>query len=251
MTSYSTVSSSCSAVRADSTSERCSSVPAVAAAGAPAHLVVFDVLEHRGRSVMRNPQHERWDLLVSLFARPDLHAPFTLISCTRDRAEALEWFDPAYAAVRIEGIVVKTADGSCLPGERGGSWGKIRAYDTAEGVIAGVTGRPHSPTTLLLGRHDSAGRLRLVARTTPLAAVDRAQVGPLLTPVGPGHPWHGVTFTAAWGSRNPLDFTPVEPAHVAEFRTDSAIDVGRSGVGRHRHPVRYLRLRGDVDADSV
>jgi hypothetical protein len=82
-------------------------------------------------------------------------------------------------------------------------------------------------------------------------AVDRAQLGPLLTPAGPGHPWHGVTFTAAWGSRDPLEFTPVEPTTVAEFRTDSAIDADRSGVARHRHPVRYLRLRSDVDADSV
>lgn len=222
-----------------------------AAAGAPAHLVVFDVLEHRGRNVMRHPQHERWDLLVELFTRRALHAPFTLISCTRDRTEALKWFDPAYAAVGIEGIVVKTAGGSYRPGERSGSWSKVRAYDTAEGVITGVTGRPHAPNTLLLGRHDPAGRLRLVARTTPLTAVDRAQLGPLLTPAGPGHPWHGVTFTAAWGNRDPLEFTPVEPTTVAEFRTDSAIDADRSGIARHRHPVRYLRLRSDVDADSV
>lgn len=41
---------------------------------------------------------------------------------------------------------------------------------------------------MTLGRHGPAGRLHLVARTAPLSAADRAQLGPLLTPAGPGHP---------------------------------------------------------------
>jgi ATP-dependent DNA ligase len=223
-----------------------------AAAVHPAHVAVFDVLEHRGDSLMGRPQQERWDLLVELFARRALHAPWTLISSTRDRNEATAWFESVYATVGIEGVMVKTAGGLYRPGERTGAWSKVRAYDTAEALVAGVTGRPSAPTTLLLGRHGPAGRLHLVARTAPLSATDRGQLGPLLTPAGPGHPWQDVTFSASWGSREPLEFTPVQPVLAVEFRTDSAVDPVRGGVpGRHRHPVRFLRLRTDVEADSL
>ncbi|MEU7913711.1 ATP-dependent DNA ligase [Microbispora bryophytorum] len=80
---------------------------AAAAARHPAHLVVFDIFERRDRTLMRYPQHERWDVLAALFARQALHAPWTLISCTHDRDRDERWFDPAYAAVGIEGVVVK------------------------------------------------------------------------------------------------------------------------------------------------
>ncbi|GAB3895694.1 hypothetical protein GCM10027612_48850 [Microbispora bryophytorum subsp. camponoti] len=58
---------------------------AAAAARHPAHLVVFDIFERRDRTLMRYPQHELWDVLAALFARRALHAPWTLISCDRDR----------------------------------------------------------------------------------------------------------------------------------------------------------------------
>ncbi|MCF3960449.1 ATP-dependent DNA ligase [Streptomyces fuscigenes] len=223
-----------------------------AAVAHPAHVVVFDVLEHRGRSLLGRLQAERWELLVELFARRALRAPWTLISCTHDREQAAGWLEPVYASVGIEGVMIKTVGGVYRPGERTGAWSKVRAYDTTEALVAGVTGRPSAPTTLLLGRHGPGGRLCLVARTTPLAATDRALLGALLTPAGPGHPWQDVRFSASWGSREPLEFTPVEPEHAVEFRTDSAVDPARGGgPGRHRHPVRFLRLRTDMDPETL
>jgi ATP-dependent DNA ligase len=99
---------------------------AAAAATAPAHLVVFDALEHRGRALLGEPLGERWDLLVDVFERRSLHAPWTLVPCTRDLTVALGWFDPAWGEAGIEGVVVKPATSTYRPGERV-SWSKVRA----------------------------------------------------------------------------------------------------------------------------
>ncbi|MET9694481.1 hypothetical protein ABZY81_39765 [Streptomyces sp. NPDC006514] len=68
-----------------------------------------------------------------------------------------------------------------------------------------------------------------------------------LTPAAPGHPWEGVRFSTAWGSRDVLDTTLVQPALVAEVSADRAIDHG----GVFRHPFRFLRLRLDVGLEDV
>ncbi|MEU6521109.1 hypothetical protein [Streptomyces sp. NPDC046978] len=53
-------------------------------------------------------------------------------------------------------------------------------------------------------------------------------------------------FTASWGSREPLDITLAAPRLVAEIDADTAMD-----RGAWRHPVRYLRLRDDIDPSDV
>ncbi|MEU9190062.1 hypothetical protein AB0D14_37130, partial [Streptomyces sp. NPDC048484] len=102
-------------------------------------------------------------------------------------------------------------------------------------MIGAVTGTPTSPSTLLLARYNAAGRLRLMARTTPLATTVRRDLGAQLRPAGPGHPWHGRRFSAGWGTRSELELHPVHPEVVVEFLADTAVD-----DGRYRHPVRFL-----------
>ncbi|MFF9458072.1 hypothetical protein [Streptomyces flaveolus] len=116
----------------------------------------------------------------------------------------------------------------------------------AEGIIGAVTGSAHAPRGLLLGRLDAAGRLRLVARSTPLSRNAAAELGAVLRPAGVEHPWWGREFSAGWGTKDLLVFQPVVPYLVAEVDADTALD-----LGRHRHPVRYLRLRDDMDAGDV
>jgi hypothetical protein len=60
------------------------------------------------------------------------------------------------------------------------------------------------------------------------------------------HPWHGMRLTAGWGSRDLLDFTPVQPVHVVAFAGDVAID-----DGRWRRPVRLLHHQPDTDLGEV
>ncbi|MFE6022752.1 hypothetical protein ACFQ6O_40610 [Streptomyces sp. NPDC056441] len=75
----------------------------------------------------------------------------------------------------------------------------------------------------------SSGRC---ARTRPTSSED-------LAAASPEHPWTGVKFSSAWGSREVLDAVLVRPDLVAEISADTAID----RVGVYRHPLRYMRLR--------
>ena len=122
----------------------------------------------------------------------------------------------------------------------------MRANTTSEAVIGALTGSLKSPLTLLLGRYDASGDLRLVARTTPLNTAVRRDLGQQLAPAGPEHPWHGRHFSTGWGTRGELEFHPVQPDLVAEFVADTAID-----AGRYRRPVRFMRIRTDLDPTDL
>ncbi|MER6160341.1 hypothetical protein ABT147_33115 [Streptomyces sp. NPDC001868] len=202
-------------------------------------MIVFDVLEADGTEQLARPYRERRAVLEDLFARDVLGAPFTLCPNTTDRATAQDWLDPAWGTAGIEGVVFKGLAQPYLPGRR--AWIKVRAQATSEAVIGGVTGHLKNPLTLLLGRYDEAGVLRLVARTTPLNAAARRDLGRRLAPAGAEHSWHGRHFSAGWGTRGELEYRPVRPDLVVEFVADTAVD-----AGRYRHPVRFLRLRDDL-----
>lgn len=117
---------------------------------------------------------------------------------------------------------------------------------TAEGIIGAVTGTAQAPRGLLLGRLDATGRLRLGARSTPLSRTAAIELGAVLRPAGAEHPWWGREFSAGWGTKELLVFQPVVPEHVAEVDADTALD-----LGRHRHLVRYLRLRDDIAPGDI
>jgi ATP-dependent DNA ligase len=95
-----------------------------AAAERPAYLIVFDVLEAGGTELLARPYRERRAILEDLFAREVLAAPFTLCPATGDRATALDWLDPAWGTVGIEGVVIKGGGQPYLPGRR--AWIKVR-----------------------------------------------------------------------------------------------------------------------------
>ncbi|MFJ9574550.1 ATP-dependent DNA ligase [Streptomyces bacillaris] len=215
-----------------------------AALARPAHLVVFDLLELDGVVLVREPLRRRRAALEDLFAARRLSAPWALCPQTEDRHAALAWLDPAWGAAGIEGVIVKDPQSPYRPGVRG--WSKLKARTTTEAIIGAVTGTVQAPTSLLLGRLDAASRLKLVARTTALARPASAELGARLRPAGPDHPWHGQTFSAGWHTKEPLEFEPVIPEQVAEIAADTAVD-----LGRYRHPVRYLRLRDDMDPSDV
>lgn len=209
----------------------------------PAHVVLFDLLQLRGEELLKAPLCERRRRLEDLVDRRQLAAPWSLCTATDDPAVAARWLEPGWGAVGVEGCVAKARNGRYRPGER--DWIKIRAYESADAVIAGTTGSLHQPATVLLGRWDSGGRLRLVARTVPLTAQLRTELGALLQPAGENHPWRRVRFSAGWG-RGELSFTCVRPCLVAEFEADTATD-----AGRWRHPVRLTRLRPDRNPESL
>ncbi|EGX60654.1 putative ATP-dependent DNA ligase [Streptomyces zinciresistens K42] len=215
-----------------------------AASEKPAHLIVFDVLQIAGAELLELPYSRRRGHLEDLFARHTLKAPFTLCPATTDRRQAQDWLDPSWGTVGIEGVVVKGQSQPVLLDQR--AWVKVRSRTTAEAIIASVTGPVDNPTTLLLGRYDTDGRLRLVARTTPLPTAMRRDLAQRLVLGGPEHPWTGRRFSAGWGTQTELHHQPVRPELVAEFLADTAVD-----AGRFRHPVVFQRVRDDLVPDDI
>ncbi|MBQ0866329.1 ATP-dependent DNA ligase [Streptomyces sp. A73] len=217
---------------------------AAAAAAHPAHFIAFDLLQLGDEVTMARPYRERRALLEEVFTRRDLQPPWALCPMTTDPDRAGEWLDPAWAAVGVEGMVVKGLGQPYRPGERG--WRKLRARATAEAVVGAVTGPVTSPDVLLLGRYDARGELRMVAQSAPVTRTLRRRLGPLLTPAGPGHPWAEARFHSGWGTRDILDHRCVSPEHVVEFEADVAFD-----QGRWRHPVQARRIRPELHPEEI
>jgi ATP-dependent DNA ligase len=217
------------------------------AAEQPAHLIVFDLLQRGATELIAEPYHRRRAQLQELFAERALSSPWSLTPSSTDPAQAEEWLSE-WTAVGVEGIVAKGAAQPYVPGRRG--WLKYRSRRTTEAVVGAVTGTLARPRSLLLGRFDLAGRLRYTGRTTSLNAVLAREVADLLGPPEsdePAHPWEGIRFTAAWGSREPLQTTLTEPALVMEISADISLDA----AGRWRHPVRAVRPRPDMAPGDV
>ncbi|MFF5257175.1 ATP-dependent DNA ligase [Streptomyces leeuwenhoekii] len=159
-------------------------------------------------------------------------------------ATAREWLTSWTRVPGVEGLVIRGTQQRYLPGAR--ALYKVRRRDTTEAVIGAVTGTVRQPQTLVLGRLDAAGTLRSVGRSTPLQPEAPRELADQLTPARPGHPWGGVRLMTSWGSRTPLDVVLVEPALVAEIMVDTALE-----RGAWRHPVRFARLRLDVEIADV
>lgn len=100
---------------------------------------------------------------------------------------------------------------------------------------------------MFAGQYDQAGELVIVGRTGPLSPAQSRQLGVLLSPARPGHPWPDEITAYPWGGRDAAKpLTKVEPNVVAEVAVDSATQ-GRQS----RHLMRYLRVRLDLAPADV
>jgi len=218
----------------------------------PAHLVAFDLLrDGRGVELLDQSLTTRRAKLHRLLRG----APSQIVICphTGDRAIALRWLRDLGVA-GVEGIVIKPAASPYRPGSP--MWTKVRARDTAEYVIGGVTGALEHPVTLLLGRFDDHGVLRYAGQTHPVKAEHRQDLARTLRGLpfrgpGAGHPWPcplPPAWTGNFADRQPLPFIPVEPAVVAEVEVDTALD---GPFGRVRHHGRLVRIRLDLHPNDV
>ncbi|GAA2159662.1 ATP-dependent DNA ligase [Actinomadura napierensis] len=213
----------------------------------PCHYVVFDVLEAGGTDYRPRPLAERREALERLLADVPDASLVVLCPQMRDAGEARLWFE-ILPAQGIEGLVVKAATGRYREGKRG--WWKVKHRTTTEAVIGGVTGSIDAPQTLILGRYEQSGRLRVVARSAPLTPATAQAVAALLRPAGDEHPWPA-ELPAGWaggmpGAEKPTPYVRVVPDLVAEISVDAATE-----HGRWRHSVRYLRIRAELRPTDV
>ncbi|GGP84539.1 ATP-dependent DNA ligase [Streptomyces calvus] len=217
---------------------------ALAAARArPAHLVVFDLMRRGSTDLTPCPYSRRRAALEELFAERRLTAPLTLCPSTTDPDTAREWL--TWTSAGLEGLCFKPLRAPYRAGAR--AWGKYKVRATEDAVVGAVTGPVTAPRTLLLGRYDTAGRLRYTGRTTTLPRTTGTALAELLTSTEAAHPWTGQTFTARWGTREALSVHLVRPDLVVEVE----VDVARDAAGRWRHPARLHRTRPDLTPDDT
>ncbi|QIP74726.1 ATP-dependent DNA ligase [Streptomyces sp. VN1] len=209
----------------------------------PAHYVAFDLLRLEGTDTTTWPYWRRRAALERLFAEHQLTAPWALCPSTTDPDTVREWLTN-WTAVGVEGVVYKRLESTYQPVR---AWRKYKARHTEDAIVGAFTGSPAAPRTLLLGRYDTAGRLRYVGRSTTLPQASGRTVAGFLTQAGDRHPWAGRSFSSGWGSRESLHVTLVVPELVVEV----GVDVARDGAGRWRHPVSWHRSRPDLSPIDV
>ncbi len=217
---------------------------AAVAASVPIRLLLFDVLEVDGTSVMAEPYRARRARLAELAGRVPGVPVEVPPSADGTPAEALD----ESRMLGLEGIVAKRPGSAYRPGARTDEWVKLKITRTQEVVIGGYR----------RGVGTRAGRIRSLLVGIP----------------GEGGPEHGLEYAGRVGSglrEKDLDrllatFTETEQADVPFLdvpAADAADAVwvrpelvgeiefsGWTGTGVARHP-RWRGIRSDVDPEDV
>lgn len=214
------------------------------ARGVQVYLMAFDVLARDGRD-LRPESYERRRAILRQVVGDDGPGRVQLVPSTVSCDEASEWLDPAYGDVGVEGVVLKPLRRAYRSGRSSG-WLKLRHVVTSEAVVAGVTGSRARPAALVLARRDpTSRRWRIVGLTTPVSAALRAELAPSLRFAGVPKRLPGLCARSSTGEQR--QYWPVHREVVVEIATDGTVDAGVC-----RHPVRAVRVRGDLaPADLV
>jgi ATP-dependent DNA ligase len=209
----------------------------------PASYAAFDVLAVAGRDVRMLPFRDRRTLLEELAAA--WAPPLNLSPVTRDPEQAGVWFSTLTAA-GIEGLVIK-GDGQLYEGGKR-LWLKVKRRGSIDVVCGAVLGSITRPAALVVGL-PLGGKLGIVGATSQLSAAAARSLSGVLRPAGPGHPWPTEVprgyLERFSENREPVKLTLVEP-----FVVEVSADVAWSGWA-FRHPVRFLRLRPEMDPEEV
>jgi len=208
------------------------------AAANPAELMLFDLLELGGTSLLDQPLAKRREALQRFFARnavPGMH----LSPVTIDRDAALAWLEQSGGA--LDGVIAKRLDLAYRSGER--AMIKVKQQRTADCVVGGFryAEKKKEVGSLLLGLYDDEGLLDHVGFTSAIPAKDRpaltTKLEKLIQPPGftgsaPGGP-------SRWNSARTTQWQPLKPLLVVEVRYDQVT------ARRFRHGTGFLRWRPD------
>jgi bifunctional non-homologous end joining protein LigD len=210
------------------------------AASVPVRLLLFDVLEIAGSSVMQLPYSRRRELLERLL-RPRAGVPVEVpAGATGEPAEAFE----ESRRLGLEGLVAKRPDSPYRAGVRSEDWLKLKLTRTQEVVIGGYrkgigtrTGHIRSLLVGIPGEHglEYAGRVGSGFREVELDRLLK-RLGELEQPTPPF-----------------LEVPPLDAKDAVWVRPElvGEIEFGewtRTGVARH---PRWRGLRSDKSPDEV
>jgi ATP-dependent DNA ligase len=199
--------------------------------------MAFDALSIDGRDLASLPLVERRSQLLSIL--PDAPGSICTTVQTDIRDAAEEWLKNS-RRLHLEGVVAKKATEPYRQGYR--SWIKVKAYETADLVIGGLTRSPSGRISLLLGAYDEQGALIYVGRTSAIRLGDTtvAMMEELFCNQSFA-PWPQPGLSR-WDSHRFDDWQPLQPALVCE--------VSFSRIDGHflRHSARFIRWRPDKNA---
>jgi ATP-dependent DNA ligase len=204
----------------------------------PAELMLFDLLELDGKSLIDRPLSERREKLEEFFEKngaPGLH----LSPAARDRKTALAWLNRSGGA--LDGVIAKRTELEYRSGER--AMIKVKQQRTADCVVGGFryAEKKKEVGSLLLGLYDDDGLLHHVGFTSAIPARDRPaltnKLEELVEPPGftgsaPGGP-------SRWNTERTAQWQPLRPLLVVEVRYDQVT------ARRFRHGTGFVRWRPD------
>jgi ATP-dependent DNA ligase len=204
----------------------------------PAELMLFDLLELGGKSLLDQPHSARREKLEQFFAgneAPGLH----LSPVTRDRKTALAWLERSGGA--LDGVIAKRADLEYRSGER--AMIKVKQQRTADCVVGGFryAEKKKEVGSLLLGLYDEDGLLHHVGFTSAIPAKDRPaltrKLEKLIEP--PGFTGNAPGGPSRWNTERTTQWQPLKPLLVLEVRYDQVT------ARRFRHGTGFVRWRPD------
>ncbi len=212
----------------------------------PASFVAFDLLALGEESLLDVPFSDRRARLESIFGGAGLGVRLTPVTTSQE--QATEWFE-AFEGAGLDGIVAKPGTLPYQPDRR--VMFKVKHERTVDAVVAGYREHKSGPVvgSLLLGLHDSSGRLHHVGVAASFPMRRRAELVAELAPYvsGDGHPWTADSLPGAiskWSATKDLSFVPLRPELVVEVAYDHM-----EGL-RFRHTAQFRRWRPDRTPES-
>lgn len=141
---------------------------------------------------------------------------------------------------------VKGAGKSYQGGAR--QWIKVKRRQSLDVVCGAVIGRMDRPQYVVAGL-PVEGQLRIVGRSTPLAAMAARNLAEYLHPPQRPHPWPEV-ITETMLSRFSKATGLVTLTLVAPMVVEISADAAWTG-NAFRHSIRYVRPRPELDPENV
>lgn len=206
----------------------------------PALLMLFDVLQDGGMSILDCPFSQRRHALETFFSRLDNPERLRLSPYTRRLGEAKKWLARAGGGA-LDGVVAKALEQPYRPGER--AMLKIKCLRTADCVVGGFRYASGSRDigSLLLGLYNDWDRLDHVGFTSAISRRDQPALKKKLADVegGSGFTGDAPGGPSRWSTERSREWVPLKPKLVVEVRYDHV--TGR----RFRHGTAFLRWRPD------
>ncbi|WP_328535342.1 ATP-dependent DNA ligase [Streptomyces sp. NBC_00344] len=164
-------------------SQRRSSRIQAAAVEVPVTLMLFDVLQHRGRTVAGRPYSERRRLLEGLAAEAAGDRILVPPAWINDVRSGIAWSREH----QLEGVILKRLNSAYRPGLRTWDWIKVKFRPSIDVVVGGwLADARGGPRSLLVGTRSTDGLHYVGAVGSGLSSVQRRILLPLLTEAAAG-----------------------------------------------------------------